>query len=394
MNNSIRIYFLSPFCILRNSTNRIFDMRMCDAIREAGVPVTLVFPYIYQKENLKKNQLFTAYNTKNRFGLRMLYTPLTLKTPSLLRNIILTIAFFFASLRILLSHAGRLRSTLIISRDVIPLVPVILIKKVFGRLVPVKVIIQLHELKDKPLHRWVYRNCNGLMPNVPLAKNILIEKEKIAPEKIIVMNAPMVDFAPTDSSKESAREKINYAEAKPLIVYTGKVGTKVAEVDYILDAAAVLPQYRFIFTGGRQKAVDHFRKICEARKLENVTFTGFLDDVYSVRYYQLAADVLVSYYNTKDHMVDFNYPQKIQEYISTRNPVVTPDFGATREVINDQNAFIVQPDDASALAEGIRQAVENKTLANTKAAAAYDASRSLTFDARMKEFAVFFDGLK
>jgi glycosyltransferase involved in cell wall biosynthesis len=207
------------------------------------------------------------------------------------------------------------------------------------------------------------------------------------------MNAPMVDFATTDCSKETAREKINYKEAKPLVVYTGKVGITIAEVGYILDAAAQLPQYRFMFTGGRQKSVDHFRKICDERKLKNVTFTGFLNDVYSVRYYQLAADVLVSYYNTKDHLVDFNYPQKIQEYLSTHNPVVTPDFAATREVINDQNAFLVEPDNPSALVEGIRIAVENKELAGKKAAAAFLTSRKNTFDYRINEFLDFFEKL-
>jgi len=369
-------------------------MRMCDAIQGAGTPVTLVYPYIYQKENLRENQLFKAYNTRNRFGLRMLYTPLTIKTPSLLRNIILVFAFFIATLRILFSNAARLQSTLIISRDVLPLVPVIILKKIFGRLLPVKVVIQLHELKSKPLHRWVYRHCSGLMPNVPLAKNILVEKENISPEKIIVMNAPMVDFSTTDCTKEEARKKINYSGPQPLVVYTGKLGSDVAEVEYILEAAQLLPHYTFMLTGGKQKAVDHFLKLCKERNLKNVILTGFLSDVYSVRYYQLAADVLVSYYNTRDHMVDFNYPQKVQEYISTGNPVVTPDFKATREVINDGNAFIVGPDNASALAEGITLAVENKPLAKTKAAAAREASRSLTFDARMKEFMDFFNGLK
>ena len=369
-------------------------MRMCDAIQGAGTPVTLVFPYIYQKENLKKNQLFNAYNTKNRFGLRMLYTPLSIKTPSLLRNLILIVAFFLATLRIFFSNTSRLKSTLIISRDVIPLVPVIILKKIFGKMFPVKVVIQLHELKNKKLHRWVYRNCSGLMPNVPLAKKILMEKENIPAEKIIVMNAPMVDFVPADCTKEEARKKINYKDPQPLIVYTGKLGADVAEVEYILDAAQLLPEFRFILTGGKQKAVDHFQKMCEDRKLKNVTLTGFLPDVYSVRYYQLAADVLVSYYNTRDHLVDFNYPQKVQEYISTGNPVVTPDFKATREVINESNAFIVEPDNVKSLAEGIRLAIENKSLALQKAEAAFKVSRTLTFDARMKEFMNFFSLLK
>lgn len=369
-------------------------MRMCDAFAGAGAKVVLTFPYFYMKENLKRDQLFEAYGCKHSFTLRMQPTPLTSKTRNTIRSFILFCAFTLSTFRILLGNMGSMKKVVLVSRETIPLMPVLLLKKLFGKLIPVRVVIQLHELKKGSMHRWVYRHCSGLMPNVPLAKKVLEERDHISPEKMLVMNAPMVDFAPDDISREEARKKINYTSRIPLVVYTGKVGMKVAELNYLIDAAALLPAYQFMFTGGRKEVVDHYNVICRERGIHNVSFTGFLPEARWVRYYQLAADVLVSYYNSKDHLTDYNYPQKIQEYISTHNPVVTPDFGATREIISDQNAFIVAPENVKALAEGIQSAVENKALAAQKAAAAYAVSRTTTFDYKIADFLRFFRTLK
>ena len=367
---------------------------MNDALAGAGENVTLVFPYVYMKENLALGEIHRFYNTRNHFRVRMLWTPLTLRTPGIVRRVILFIAFFTASLRILLGNIGSLRSVVVISRDSLPLIPFILLKKISGTLLPVRLVLQMHELKKGSLHRWVYRSCSGLMPNVPHAKKLLMETEAIPGEKMMVMNAPMVDFSMTDCSKPEAREKIKYDSAAPLVVYTGKVGKGIAELEYILEAAAMLPGYHFIFTGGKEQVVNDLRKWSAAKNLNNVTFTGFFDDLRQVRYYQLAADVLVSYYTVKDHLVEFNYPQKLQEYLSTHNPVVTPDFEATREVVNSENAFLTEPDNPQALAEAIKHAVTDKALAKKKANAAFRAAGKITFDYRVPEFISFFNRLE
>ncbi len=390
----LKIYFFSPFCIKRNTTNRIFDMRMCDAIVGHGVPVTVVYSYLYMKENQPEKELFRAYGLDHTFNLRMQYTPLHEKTPSSLRFIVQLISFFISTLRIMLENVGRLNHTVIITREVAVAFPPLFIKKILGPLAPFKVIPHLDEVKNYKMKRWAYRHVNGILPVVSSVKQILMKEEGISEEKFCVMYAPVINFSKTDCSKEEARKKIKYDSSVPLIVYTGKIGRGNVELEYILETAKLLPQYNFMFTGGRDASVKYFREWCEKNQLGNTTFTGFFDNVSQVRYYQLAADVLVSYYNTKDHMVDFNYPQKLQEYISTKNPCVTPDFAATRDVITSENVFFVEPDNPIALAEGIKDAVQNKELAKKKAAAAFEASKKVTFESRTTEFLEFFSRLK
>ncbi|MFM7217727.1 MAG: glycosyltransferase, partial [Bacteroidota bacterium] len=162
---------------------------------------------------------------------------------------------------------------------------------------------------------------------------------------------------------------------------------------YIFEAASLCPDYIFLFTGGRTSAVSEVQKHCTLLGLKNVRFTGFMNDSTQVRYYQLAADVLVSYYTAKDHMVEYNYPQKINEYFTTGNPVVTPDFPATRDIVNNRNAIFVLPDNPTDLARGIRLAVEDRDSADKIARQALVDMKELTFEKRTAELLRFAEGL-
>ncbi len=391
---NLKIYFFSPFCLLRNTVNRIFDVRMCDAFAANVKEVTIVHPYTYMKDNLKRKKIIESYLISNRIYMRMQYTPLDEKTGKHIRGWMLLLSFTLSTLRIVIENAGNLKNTVIISRASLLLMPAIFLKKIFGNLMPLRTVLQIHEIKDSKASRWVYQNSSGLMPNTQTAKSVLIERENISQHKICVMNAPAFDYSKTDCSKQDARKKINFDLNIPLVVYTGKVGINVYELYYFIDTAKLLPQYHFLSVGGKKSIVDYFKNLCRERGINNITFIGFLSNALDVRYYQLAADVLVSYHTSRSHPVEFNYPQKIQEYISTKNPIVTPDHPATRDIINSGNAFFVQPDNPSSLAEGITEAMENKTLANQKANVAFEISKKITISNRADDFLNFISLLK
>jgi glycosyltransferase involved in cell wall biosynthesis len=180
--------------------------------------------------------------------------------------------------------------------------------------------------------------------------------------------------------KDDARRGIGYAATEPLVVYTGKLGKGIAELEYILDAAALLPGVNFLFTGGKAETLAYMKGLCSQRKLYNVQFSGFINDVSFVRVYQAAADVLVSYYSAKDHAVEYNLPQKMMEYMFSGNPVVTPDFPASRPFVNDQTACLVAPDNPAALADGIRKLLADPGLSSQLAQRAKESVQEMTFE--------------
>ena len=150
------------------------------------------------------------------------------------------------------------------------------------------------------------------------------------------------------------------------------------------------------FTPVRWKSTSlapHTKSVMFATVRSATIFTGFFNDSTYVRYYQLAADVLVSYYTSKDHLVEFNYPQKVNEYMTTGNVVVTPDFPATRDVLNERNVIFVKPDDPQALADGLRRAVEDPEHSRRLAIQAKEDLKALTFERRTAEFLSFAERL-
>lgn len=322
----------------------------------------------------------------------MQYTWLRENSTSLYRFIVMISAFTFSSVRIAFERLFSSNEAIILSRDAKSLIPAIIIRKLTGRLLKTKIIFVAAEVKDKPIYKWVVKNSDGVFAGVTTTREAIMKLVPIPKEKFILSLAPVPVYS-NDCTKEEARNKISYSEAAPLIVYTGKLGLDVLELQYILKAARLLPQYKFLFTGGRESAVQRVKEYCSELGITNAIFTGFFNDSTVVRNYQLAGDVLVSYYTTNDHLVEFNYPQKINEYMSTGNPIITPDFPATQDVLNNKNVFFVAPDNENALAEGIKFLIENPANGAALAAQAKIDIKSLTFDSKTKELLTWARGL-
>ncbi len=367
-------------------------MRMCDSMAANGANVTIIYPYTYMKENIRRSEIPASYGLRNLFKTRMQYTWLLENSVSWYRFIVMLTAFTFSSLRIVFERIFSANEAIILSRDAKSLIPAIIIRKLTGRLLRTKIIFVAAEVKDKPIYKWVVRNSDGVFAGVTTTRNAIMKLVPIPKEKFILSLAPVPVYS-KDCTKEQARKNIGYHDQAPLIVYTGKLGLDVLELKFILKAAKQLPQYNFLFTGGRESAVEKVKDYCKELGVSNAIFTGFFNDSTAVRNYQLAGDILVSYYTSNDHLIEFNYPQKINEYMSTGNPIITPDFPATQDVLNNKNVFFVAPDKDVALAEGIKFLIDNPKVGAALAAQAKEDIKSLTFDNKTKELLKWGQGL-
>ena len=388
-----RYFILSPFCLLRPTTNRIFDMRMCDGLAGNGADVEIVYPYVYMKENIRRSEIPGAFAVKNKFKTTMQYTWMRENSHPLHAFAMMLFAFTITAFRIALTQLFSRRPAVILSRDPKSVFPMLLLRKMTGSLLRTKVIFAAAEVTNRRLFKWVVKNSDGVFAGVTTTRDAIMKIVPLPKEKFMLSLAPVPVYE-NDPTKAEARKRINYNENKPLIVYTGKLGMDVNELKYILQSAAILKDYKFLFTGGRESAVESVKKYCAEIGVENAIFTGFFNDSSAVRNYQMAADILVSYYTSKDHMIEFNYPQKINEYMSTGNVVITPDTPATQDVLNKSNVFFVAPDNPQALAEGIKHLVDNPALANALSQKAREDIKALSFDSKTRELMAFAASLR
>lgn len=376
----MKIFFLSPFCMLRPTTNRIFDVRLCDALASKGADVRLIYPFYEMKENIQVSELNRVYDIRSALKFEMLHTSLKESSSKYYQSVVLIFVFFARLIKIAFAERKGKERIIIMSRDHKVLLPAVLLRKVLPKLFSFKIIVNVHEVKTSTWSKWLYKNYDGVWTTTTTAQKVLGDEIGVEERKMQSIQACVEP--PKGISKEEARKSIGYSSAIPLIVYTGKLGKGVKELDYLMEAAMKLQEYNFIFTGGKNDTIAYLKNSCVKKNIQNITFSGFINDVAFVRYYQLAADVLVSYYTRKDHLVEYNLPQKLMEYMFSGNAIVTPDFAASRPFINNETAVLVNPDDVDSLVEGIKKAAGNKALAATLANNAYSAIKDFTFEKR------------
>lgn len=387
MKKSMKIYFFSPYDLLRAKTNSIADIHLCEGFAQNGCEVELVTPYVHRKDNIQRKDINQVYGLHTPFRISILPTPFLDGMSKWLILPVMSSAFALKTLRILIANIGRQQEVAVISRNVDLLLPAILLKRLFGRRRGPKIICWAHEFVSKRRYIWAYRNSDGVIATNSAITADLHRIAGIPASALAVSLNPITEHHVQNAwTRESAREKLDLSIDKPLVVYTGKLYIGQKEAEYILEAARQLPQYHFLLTGGKPGVVSHYNQQCLRRGIANVSFTGFLYRYDDVRLYQFSADILVSYYSRHDHLVTYNLPNKICEYMLTGNPIVTADYPAIKDVLNESNAILVEPENVEALCKGIHRAWE---CGAAKARQAYEDVKEMTFLKRTKSLLEF-----
>ena len=111
--------------------------------------------------------------------------------------------------------------------------------------------------------------------------------------------------------------------------------------------------------GGRSGDVDRYRKESANRNLNNVKFTGFVSNA-ELPLYQAASDILLMPYQVKvtassgGDISSFLSPMKMFEYLAAAKPILASDLPVFSEILNEQNAWRLPANDASAWVSAIQ----------------------------------------
>jgi glycosyltransferase involved in cell wall biosynthesis len=387
----MKIYYFSPYDVLRPRTNQIADVRFCEGFAENDCTVELYAPYVYREDNIEINDIIECYGLKTKFKIKILSTPFSEATPKKLAFIVLLLFNLFITVRIYLENNKDLSKVIIISRNIYLLIFSIIIKKLLFFKNSPKSIHWSHELIDKKIYLWVYRNSDGIIATNSAIAHDMMKKYNLYSKKLAISLNP-ISTAQLENiiTKKKARSLLKLNIQNPLIVYTGKLYFDQKEAEYIVNAAKNLPDYSFLITGGKPNITSYYKKYCEDKNINNILFTGYLYNYSYIINYQFAADVLLSYYTSQDHLTRYNLPQKIIEYMLTKNPIVTPDFPATRDVLNSSNAIFVAPENLESLIQGIKKAIIDKAHAIKIADQAFKDVQEFTFKKRTKNLIEFF----
>jgi glycosyltransferase involved in cell wall biosynthesis len=348
----LRIDVLSQIDPTSPRTNSIADLRLCAGLAAHGYTVALVAPAA-RASRADASELLATYGLETEFQVRYISSPR--RNGGDLRG---TVA-------LLGKHSwqaiGKRDSRVLISRDPKLLLPYLTVGRM--RIRQLVTAPWLHEFRNKRLERLVCGNATCILAtNSAILRDL--PESGISNARAFVTGNPVpgerLEFGRA-CSKAEARRRLELDPRRPVVAYTGKLYVGMRELEYLLGAAARLPEYLFLFTGGLPIVLETLHQRMREEGIQNVLLAGKLDDPEETRFYQQAADVLVSYYSTEDHpYARHNLPNKLAEYMTTGNPIVAADFPAVRELLNSENAFLVEPDDVDALTDALALAIRRK----------------------------------
>lgn len=376
------VIVISPYDILRPRTNQLSDVRFTEGFAQNDCHSHIIVPFVYRKDNIHKDEVHDIYGLTHRTHIHYLPTRFKRDVHGAWQLILVATFSFVRTFKILRTRRHR-NTAYIISRSTHLIRPFLTLKRLAPFLLPnVKIVHWAHDLHTSGKHTSVYKKADFLLAtNSSTLEAMLRLVGRPMKDGSITLNPVTSQQASETLTREEARKQVHLEKLNsPLVVYTGKIGRHYdRELRHIFSAAKLLPGYQFLMTGGKQDTVRYWEEYCQGEGITNILFTGYIPDYRRVRYYQYAADVLLSYYTDQAHDTRYNLPNKICEYMVAGRIIVTPDYPATRDLLRKENCHFVQSDNSNALAEGIRYVIEHRQESEEKAAIASKEARSLTF---------------
>lgn len=164
-------------------------------------------------------------------------------------------------------------------------------------------------------------------------------------------------------------------------------------VDVLLQALALLPDAQGLIVGGHAEEPDLGRVKGLAAQLgiaQRVTFTGIVPPG-EVAVRLRSASVLALPNPASAISTRSTSPLKLFEYMAAGRAIVASDLPSIREVLHDgQNALLVSPGDATALAAGLRRVLDDRALSSRLARAAFAAMPEYSWSRRAERLEALF----
>jgi glycosyltransferase involved in cell wall biosynthesis len=124
-------------------------------------------------------------------------------------------------------------------------------------------------------------------------------------------------------------------------------------LELMVALANALPHITFVWAGGEPEAVGAWAVRLEAEGIHNVRLLGFVPQA-ELPMVQAASDVLLMPYqrtiavSSGGDTAAFASPMKAFEYLAAGRPILSSDLPVFREVLNSQNAVLLDPESVEA----------------------------------------------
>lgn len=361
----MRLVYIANIGIPSEWAHGIQVMKMCEAMAASGIEVELVIP---KRRNEIRADAFDYYRVKRNFKLTKIFCiDLPFAGASKAMFLIRAVSFLIET-KLYLAFK---KFDIIYSREQL------------AGLFFKNFILELHSLPGaiKNIHRRIWNKAKKIIILTAFLKKRM-EAESVDAQKILVApDGVTPDEFAGNQTKNSLRSDLDLPLDKKIVMYAGSLFIQPWKgVDILLDANKYFSDdCLLVLVGGE---ADELKKIKENYNVRNILLKGRLPH-FEVPKYLRAADALILP-NKKGEVISEEYtsPLKLFEYMASGVPIVASDLPSLREVLNENNALLVEPNNPHALAEGIGKIFNNKDQADRLAQQALSDVKNYTWDKR------------
>ena len=246
----------------------------------------------------------------------------------------------------------------------------------------------LTELGRK-LRCWTLRHVDGLI--VISSKLAELYQSKGIPSEITLVAPDGVDLSlfSVNLQKEKIKKELKIPPDKKIVCYTGHL-YRWKGVPVLAQAMKGLVDECLLYVvGGTPRDIIKFQEFISSNQIPNIVVIGYIPPT-QIPKYLAAADILVLP-NTSEEAISRLYtsPLKLFEYMAAHRPIIASDLSSIREILNEENALLVKPDDPEALANGIRKALKDDEMSQRLARNALRDVQFYTWEKRANKILEF-----
>jgi len=323
--------------------------KMCEEFSNAGTEIELWIP---ERNNKITDSAFGYYNIKNNFKIKKLKSFDFSKYDKFLRSFGYYMQSLFFLIKLLFIKLNK--DTTIYTRDT-GVAWLFSIKNY-------KVVYEMHSYPEtkKYLFCFFIRRVNKIVVISSGLKNVLLKNNILEKNILIAYDGVDLEKFNINISKAEARKKLNLPEDTKIFLYAGLFDEWKGYLT-LLQATKFInkKEAQLVMIGGDKDQVKKLKK-----EYPNVVFLGYLP-YKTLPINQKVADVLILPNSGKVAISKFyTSPLKLFSYMSSQRPIVASDLPSLREILNEDNAILVKPDDPKELAKKIKIILSDQELSD------------------------------
>jgi len=234
---------------------------------------------------------------------------------------------------------------------------------------------------------WVgEQRLAGVIAHSKLARDAFVEAGVPAERVLVAHNGFAPSLMEPRLSRDEARGSLGLSGDRPLVVYTGHVGPHKG-TQALVALAGALPDIRLVIVGAGDEVERRWVAASgEQAGARNITVVPRVH-LSEVARYLYAADCLLIP-PTGEPLTRYRrtvLPMKVFSYMAAGRPILAPALPDLEEVLtHDETAVLVPPGDTKIAARALADLLGDPRRAGRLAAAALEASRAFTWEARAR----------